>query len=260
MGIVAADAATRGATAPAAGADAQGLLLEFVASDGSVQRGPLASTWQVKFETRAPMRVVRSLKGQRNFSGWWWSATTGGHVGFESWLEREHLMLLDRDPSVVGISSQPFWLHWTGVGGTQRRHAPDYFARRRDGSGLVVDVRPDGRIGPRDAEAFAITATACEQVGWGYRRVGAVDPMMAANVRWLAGYRHPRCYHGERADALRCVFTSGRPFGDGVAEVGDPIGVRPVAFHLLWAGALNVDLGRRLTDASVVTTSGRGVR
>jgi hypothetical protein len=41
----------------------------------------------------------------------WWSATTGGHVGFESWLE--HVLHLDFDPSVVGIASHPFWLHWT---------------------------------------------------------------------------------------------------------------------------------------------------
>lgn len=34
-------------------------------------------------------------------------ATTGAHVGFESWLERDHLMLLDFDPGVVGIAAQP---------------------------------------------------------------------------------------------------------------------------------------------------------
>jgi hypothetical protein len=35
---------------------------------------------------------------------------TRQHVGYESWLERDHLMLLDYDPDVVGIASQPFWL------------------------------------------------------------------------------------------------------------------------------------------------------
>ena len=27
----------------------------------------------------------------------WWSATDGGHVGYESWPERDHVMLLDFD-------------------------------------------------------------------------------------------------------------------------------------------------------------------
>ena len=37
-----------------------------------------------------------------SFAGWWYFATTGAHVGFESWLERDHLMLMDFDPDVRG--------------------------------------------------------------------------------------------------------------------------------------------------------------
>jgi hypothetical protein len=29
----------------------------------------------------------------------------------EPWVERDRLILMDRDPEVVGIASQPFWLH-----------------------------------------------------------------------------------------------------------------------------------------------------
>lgn len=215
--------------------------LEFAASGGSLSRGPLSSTWQVHFEALPPVRSVRTFKGQRNFDGLWWSATTQTHVGFESWLEREHLMLLDFDPDVVGVSSQPFWLHWQ-AGGVSRRHAPDYFVRLADGSAVVVDVRPDERIEEADAEAFAATADACARVGWEYRRVGAVDPVLAANVRWLAGYRHRRCFNEKAAAALIRAFAVSRPFADGVAAVGDPLAVRPVAFHLLWSGALVADL------------------
>ncbi len=56
----------------------------------------------------------------------------------------------------------------------------------------MVDVRPDDRIEPDDAEAFAATARACRIAGWAFRRVGAIDPVLLANVKWLAGYRHPR--------------------------------------------------------------------
>jgi hypothetical protein len=47
--------------------------------------------------------VVPAYNGQRNFPGLWWSATMGRHVGFESWLERDHAMLLDFDPRVVAF-------------------------------------------------------------------------------------------------------------------------------------------------------------
>ena len=108
------------------------------------------------------------------------------HVGFESWLERDQLMMLDFSPQVRSFSAQPFWLLWES-GGKARRHAPDFFVRLADGGGAVVDVRADDRIAPEDAEAFQVTAVACESVGWGYRRVGALDPVLAANVRWPAG-------------------------------------------------------------------------
>jgi hypothetical protein len=74
---------------------------------------PLTEAWAVALEVGLPVRRFASRKGQRHLSGWWWSATTGAHVGFESWLERDHLMALDFDPAVVGIASQPFRLHWT---------------------------------------------------------------------------------------------------------------------------------------------------
>jgi len=48
------------------------------------------------------------------------------------------------------------------------------------------------RIRRRDAEAFAATEQACAEVGWRYQLVHAHDPVLIGNVRWLAGYRHPR--------------------------------------------------------------------
>src|SRR5215472_6307045 len=89
---------------------------------------------------RGSRRLFRWAAGQRHFPGWWWSATTGRHVGYESWLERDHAMMLDFDPQVTAFSSQPFWLWWTQAG-KARRHAPDYFARLADGTGVVIDVR-----------------------------------------------------------------------------------------------------------------------
>ena len=91
-----------------------------------------------------------------------------GHVGFESWLERDHLMALDFDPSMVGIASQPFWLHWSDVAGKPISHVPDFFARRADGSAVVVDCRPVERCKPRDVAKFDATARACAMVGWDY--------------------------------------------------------------------------------------------
>jgi hypothetical protein len=171
-------------------------------------------------------------------------------------LERDHAMLLDFDPEVVGYSSQPFWLRWHD--GRRRRHAPDFFVRLIDGTGVVVDVRADDRIEVRDAEAFAATERACTQVGWRFRRVGVPDPVFAANVRWLAGYRHPRCYRQAVAAQLLEVFSQPRGLFDGADAVGPRLGVLPVLYHLMWLRMLVTDLhSGSLWPASVLDTAGQ---
>jgi hypothetical protein len=170
-----------------------GFEVSYVADDCAEHRVPLEQAWAVPLEQFIPVRRFRSRKGQRHLSGLWWSATTGGHVGFESWLERDHLLRLDFDPFVVGIASQPFWLHWTDAGGKPVSHAPDFFARRRDGSAVVVDCRPVERRRPRDVAKFDATARACALAGWEYRcrpcgLLGAADARVTgepAVVGWL---------------------------------------------------------------------------
>ena len=91
-----------------------------------------------------------------NFTVLYYAATMDAHVGFESWLERDVAMMLDFDSEVVAFSAQPFWLSWSDDG-EQRQHAPDFFTRLVDGTGVVIDVRPNDRIKPRDARAFGVT-------------------------------------------------------------------------------------------------------
>ncbi|SCG61068.1 hypothetical protein GA0070560_115128 [Micromonospora halophytica] len=226
-------------------------------ADGAEPRASLINSAEVRFELGKPVRAFSSRKRQRHFPGLWWSSTTGGHVGYESWLERDHLMLLDFDPAVVGIASQPFWLFWDEEG-RRRSHAPDYFARLVDGCAVVVDCRPVERIKPRDAAAFDAMRRACELVGWDYRLVGVPDPVLSTNVRWLAGYRHPRYRVPGVVAALREVFVDTAPLIAGAEEAGDPIVVLPVLFHLLWCGDLTAGLGTVLHDATPVTLLERG--
>jgi hypothetical protein len=226
--------------------------VEFGGADG-VCRLPLEACGGVAFEDVAPARVFRWSRGQRHFPGWWWLATTARHVGYESWLERDHLMLLDFDPAVAAVSSQPFWLHWHD-GRRARRHAPDFFARLADGSGVVIDVRADDRIEPQDAEAFGMVARACEMAGWEFRRVGVTDPVLTANVRWLSRYRHPRCALApEIADALQAAFAGPERLMAGAVRAGDSLAVLPVLFRLMWRGVLAADLSAEpLNSASMV--------
>ena len=151
-------------------------------------------------------------------------------------------MALDADPEVVGVAGQPMWLRWTSESGCLVRHAPDYFARRADGTGVVIDVRPDQRIGEKDAAVFAATAPLCAQVGWDYQRVGELGPVHAANLRWMSGYRHPRFAQPGLSARLGEVFAGGAPLLSGAAAAGDPVAILPVLFGMLWRGELAAEL------------------
>lgn len=219
-----------------------GVEVEFVGADGVMQREPLSGCWNLAFERVVPVRAFASFRGQRNRPGLWWFATTGEHVGHESWLERDRLMALDADPEVVGVAAQPMWLHWVTGSGRPVRHAPDYFARRADGTGVVIDVRADERVGDRDAAVFAATAQVCAQVGWEYQRAGELGPVRAANLRWLSGYRHPRFAAPGLAARLGEAFAEPGALLGGASVAGDPLAVLPVLFGMLWRGELAADL------------------
>lgn len=57
-----------------------------------------------------PWRTFRWFKGQKHYSGIYWSATTNDHVIYESRLELARLLFADFDPSVRHIVAQPFLL------------------------------------------------------------------------------------------------------------------------------------------------------
>jgi hypothetical protein len=234
-----------------------GVEVEYVDPGRGRERRPLAACCSSRFERMSPVRGFASFRGQRNWPGWWWFSRTGEHVGHESWVERDVLMALDADPGVEAVASQPMWLHWISESGKARRHAPDFFVRRADGTGVLIDVRPDNRIGAADAAVFAATAVMAGQAGWAYDRVGELPAVRAANLRWLAGYRHPRYARAAVMAALEQVFAEPRPLRAGAAEAGDPLAVLPVLFAMLWRGGLSADLDTRVLDsASTVRATG----
>lgn len=233
MGEAAAAASSRGYAAD--------VDVGFVDADGVERLGSLARHWGEPFEFALPVRPFTSFKGQKNFTGEYWAATSRSQVGYESWVERDAAVALDFDPAVVALASQPFELTWMD-GRREREHTPDYFARLVDGTGVVVDVRPQDLVDEDTAEVFAFTARVCEAVGWQFRHVGDLDQPYRVNLRWLARYRHRRCFRAPVADELREVFAEPLPLFAGADRVGDRLAVLPVLYHLLWRHELLTDL------------------
>ncbi|MEU8718259.1 TnsA-like heteromeric transposase endonuclease subunit [Streptomyces sp. NPDC048663] len=208
----------------------------------------------VAFEDLPPVSAFPAIPGRRWGPGLWWSATTGRHVAAGSNAMRLQLMVLDRDPEVTGLAGRPVRLLWHTPRGQVRSWVPQLFARHRDGTALLADCpsHPDAG-GERALNAATALAEACTHLGWTYRRLPPLDDVLAANLKWLAGYRHPRnAGRPGLAAAVLEVFTQPRPLMEGAAVAGDPIEVLPAVFHALWHGHLTTPLDTPLHERVLV--------
>ncbi|MFI0577602.1 TnsA-like heteromeric transposase endonuclease subunit [Streptomyces tendae] len=210
----------------------------------SVQQRWADAALTVAFEDLAPVSAFPVVPGRRWGPGLWWSPTTGRHVAAGSNAMRVQLMVLDRDPGVTGLAGRPVRLLWRDARGQVRSWVPQLFARRADGTALLADCPGHaGAGGERAVKAAEAVAQACADVGWTYRRIPPLDDVLAANLKWLAGYRHPR--NAGRPGLMTAVveaFMRPRPLIEGTKAVGDPVEVLPCVFHALWHGQLTAGL------------------
>ncbi|MBP2055985.1 hypothetical protein J2Z21_009002 [Streptomyces griseochromogenes] len=230
---------------------------EFTGADSTpVQRRWVEAAVAVRFEQLAPVAPFPVVPGRRWGPGWWWSATTGRHVMHGSQAMCTQLMVLDRDPQVVGLSARPVRLIWRDP--DSRRvltWVPQLFARYADGRALLADCPATSEPSAgRAGRAAAVLAAACAAVGFTYRRLVPPEKVVAANVRWLAGYRHPRHRDaGGLEQAVLEAFAAPRPLMAGATAAGEILTALPVLYHALWGGRLTADLERPLGEHTVVS-------
>jgi len=200
-----------------------------------------------------PVREFRWYQGRRHYSGWYWSATGGRLIAYESRLELARIMLADFDPLVTAIAAQPFRL--AGPDGSRtRRHVPDILLGDAAGGVTVVDVKAPGKRGDPDVQAvMEWTREVAGLRGWGFEEWYGADPGLLANVSFLAGYRRPAVIDGRLLPAVLAAAGDGAPIAAVEQQAGAPPAlVRPAVLHLLWSGRLVTDLSRPLGSLSVV--------
>jgi len=230
----------------------------LVCVDGTVQNLQLSpAVVSVRIERATPIREFFSWPGKRNYEGLYWSSTNRGHVDFESLLEREYLLSADTATDVVAIAAQPLALLWPRDSSGHHDHVPDFFVRLSNGDGRLVDVRAPERV-EKNAEQFALTRKACDEIGWHYEVFTGLAPEHAHNLRWLAGYRHDRSAPSEEtAGLIRHSFEQRLPLQDGVRRLSLATGLSTEVLtanvlHLIWRQMLSTELSRPLSTSSEV--------
>ncbi|MFD7596305.1 TnsA-like heteromeric transposase endonuclease subunit [Kitasatospora sp. NPDC059812] len=212
----------------------------------------------VALEELASVRAFPVQRGRRIAPGWWWSASTGRLVHYGFGAMRTEIMLLDHDPQVVALACSPVELAWLGEDDAVAVHAPHLMARLRDGSGLLVDCAGSEGVPAQLAGHADAMAAMARAVGWDYRIARPPDPVLAANVRWLSGYRHPRHGASTPMERVAGLFAQPLPLIEGVRRLGEPMVAWPVVFHALWSGVLSAPLDRPLHERTVAATTAAG--
>ena len=145
-----------------------------------------------RLRTHFPVRKLRNshraLTGKVNLEA-------GGMAGFESSLERDLLLILDFDRTVLSVKEQPFSLthiHDASV----RRYTPDVMAEydRAAMSTVVYEVKPIEKLRADWASlrpAFKAAVAHCRLREWQFKIVTErhIRTPYLANVKFLRRYR-----------------------------------------------------------------------
>jgi hypothetical protein len=237
-------------------ADAQ---VSFRDAAGQVSTGDLAVVEPGMLAAGRPWREFRWRQGQAHYSGWYWSATTGTHVVYESRLELARLVLADFDRRVVGLAAQPFCVT-AKVGTRVRRHVPDFLLVDSDGLTTVVNLKPaDQLTEPKVASALAWAGAVFAARGWRHEIWSGASATLLANVRFLAGYRRADRVDPDAVAAIGSGVASGTTVAEVEAAFADrfPVEVsRPALLHLVWCGALRVGLDEPLSSSTTLECAG----
>lgn len=247
-------AVVNGASECSSGAELESALVKFRSSrDGSELCRPWSAVSSDALREAAPWRTFRWYKGQKHYSGTYWSATCGSHVIYESRLELARLLLADFDRSASWIVAQPFLLEAV-VDGRRRRHIPDFLLFTDTGP-VVVDVKPPSQlIKPVVEQTFAWTRRAVEERGWSYEVCTGVTPVLLANIQFLAGYRRRGLFRAEIVERMSAPSLVGSTVVEAISRQDTylPEIARSALMHVLWRQHLTVDLNRPLSGRHVL--------
>ncbi|MFE7076318.1 TnsA-like heteromeric transposase endonuclease subunit [Streptomyces sp. NPDC057620] len=206
----------------------------------------------VPFENSRMVRAIPSHRDQGHMPGHYWVAKWGDFVEYESVLESKWLTLLDFDPHVTVFVTQPFEFDAIDARGTWQ-HTPDVFARRRDGSALLLDVKnPEQRDDPNVRMQEERTRRACERLGWDYGMVSEPSAQRWVNVDLLSSARRPLHLGAELVPRLLELAREPVEIGKLMRFMEFPDLARGVLYHLMWHRRIVTDLDRTLRETTLV--------
>lgn len=201
------------------------------------------------------IRIPASYKGQQHLPGYFWMSCMNALVSYESRLEMTVLMQLDFNKAVHSVVAQPFTVHYP-YNNKRYRHTPDFFVRYVDGNGEILNVKPQKYLNKEgNIRDFHAAEAVSHEMGFRYSTRSELNPVLLANLSWLAGYRRAVAGLHDFGQQVIDAALDPTPIQQIIHSVNGAVALtRPVLFHLLWKGILATDLYNRMTDQTLVWT------
>lgn len=191
-----------------------------------------------------PVRFPPSFRGQQNYPGLFWAASSQRTLVYESLLELDRLWLADFDSTVEAIATQPF--HITGSdGATHHAHVPNILLLHTDDQVTLVDIYPAGHLNKTPVRAqYEWTRTLCQAKAWDYEVFSGADATLLRNIR-AVGRRTERL-DADVVNQARDVLHQGPAMLDDILAAkptgNDDAEWRAAMAACLWSGKVTVDL------------------
>lgn len=177
------------------------------------------------------------------------SRKTGRMVTFEGLLEWRALYLFEASPAVLSYTEQPETARYPD-GRRLRRYTPDFELALRDGSSMLIEVKPKANaIRPEIRDKLSAVADSFHMRGRRFHILTdekiCIEPRLT-NLQRI--YHQARRIPPSAEQGLMAVRNLATAFpisiGDAVARLS-PMGLEP--YSLLMAGSLICDLSTPLT-------------
>ena len=137
--------------------------------------------------------------------------------------------------------------------GPPLRHVPDLLSQARNRSVTIWDVRAEARQDEKFKLKAALTAGACEHVGWSYRVFAGYSNVLRANLMWLHAYRRSQPWYEPAGEVLSELLAGGTiSVGAVLAADAGSGNLISAMWHYLWRGDIDCELGVPITPATVL--------
>ncbi|NMO79180.1 TnsA endonuclease N-terminal domain-containing protein [Niallia alba] len=196
------------------------------------------------------MEQVRKIKPSKkgSFRGFINSKKSNEMVAWESLLEKDFIKVLDFDPSIIKIQSQPIKIEYRYKGKIYK-YFPDFLVETKDKQYIIFEVKPEDKIKEEDNKVkFEVGKIYCEKKGWKFKIVTEKDirqGYLIQNLDKIRGVDERLTKESTKIKIYNFIQKNGKSKMEDIIKFDDSIPSPEIysnLYYMIYNQQLNIDL------------------